>query len=84
MGGGVLRGLEPSRGSRRGSAFLQAGTRFSASRTSLLVTSVSVSDYYILVLALSRCFGLLVAYSLWNVEHSLACGALCESAGPLV
>ena len=40
--------------------WLQAGPGFSSSGASLLVTSISVSGYWILV-PLSRCFGLSVA-----------------------
>ena len=60
-GGGVLRVLGPSRGSKRGPAFLQSG---------LLVTSVSVSGYHSILV---NVFGLSVALiqSLYWGSHNL-------------
>ena len=46
--------------------------------------TVNLWDPQYATLALSRCGALGVQTDNGPVEHSLACGALCESAGPLV
>ena len=51
--GEVLRVLGPSRGSKRGSAFLQAGPRLLKSGAPLLITSVGRVAIYVLPLSVS-------------------------------